>query len=39
MIQYVLKHNEYKPDIYRLEAIERPPMVSVPAYREKFNLN
>jgi glucosyl-3-phosphoglycerate synthase len=36
MIQYILVKNEYKPDIYRIEGIERPPMTEIPAYREKF---
>jgi glucosyl-3-phosphoglycerate synthase len=36
MIQYNLVKNEYVPDIYRIEGIERPPMTDIPAYREKF---
>jgi glucosyl-3-phosphoglycerate synthase len=36
MIQYNLVKNEYVPDIYRIEGIERPPMMEIPAYREKF---
>ena len=36
MIQYNLVKNEYVPDIYRIEGIERPPMIEIPAYREKF---
>jgi glucosyl-3-phosphoglycerate synthase len=36
MIQYNLVKNEYVPDIYRIEGIERPPMTEIPAYREKF---
>jgi glucosyl-3-phosphoglycerate synthase len=36
MIQYNLVKNEYVPDIYKIEGIERPPMMEIPAYREKF---
>jgi glucosyl-3-phosphoglycerate synthase len=36
MIQYKLVKNEYVPDIYRIEGIERPPMMKISAYREKF---
>jgi glucosyl-3-phosphoglycerate synthase len=36
MIQYNLIKNEFKPDIYKIEEHERPPMVEIPEYREKF---
>ena len=37
MIQYSLVKNEYKPDIFKIEGHERPPIIEVPEYREKFN--
>jgi glucosyl-3-phosphoglycerate synthase len=36
MIQYNLVKNQYMPDIYKIEGHERPPMIEVPEYREKF---
>jgi glucosyl-3-phosphoglycerate synthase len=36
MIQYNLVGDRYAPDIIRMEAHERPPMVEIPAYRDKF---
>ena len=36
MIQYSLIKNEFKPDIYKIEEHERPPMIEIPEYREKF---
>jgi len=36
MIQYNLVKNEYKPDIFKIEGHERPPIIEIPAYREKF---
>lgn len=36
MIQYNLVREEYAPDIYKLPSIERPPMLEIPAYRQKF---
>jgi glucosyl-3-phosphoglycerate synthase len=36
MIQYNLIKNEFKPDIYKIEENERPPMIEIPEYREKF---
>jgi glucosyl-3-phosphoglycerate synthase len=36
MIQYNLIKNEYKPDIFQAEGHERPPIIEIPAYREKF---
>ncbi len=36
MIQYNLIRNEYRPDIYKIKGVERPPMLEIPEYREKF---
>ena len=36
MIQYVIAQNNYQPEIFKVEGIERPPMIDIPAYREKF---
>ena len=38
MIQYNLVENEYQPDILRIKGLERPPMVEIPEYREKFDI-
>ena len=38
MIQYNLVRNEYKSDIFKIEGHERPPMIEIPEYREKFNI-
>ena len=38
MIQYNLIRSEYKPDIYTIKGVERPPMIEVSAYREKFEI-
>ena len=37
MIQYNLVKNEYKPDIFQIQGLERPPIIEIPAYRDKFN--
>jgi glucosyl-3-phosphoglycerate synthase len=37
MIQYNLVKDEYKPDISHMVEVERPPMIEIPEYREKFN--
>jgi glucosyl-3-phosphoglycerate synthase len=37
MIQYNLVKDEYQPDISRMVRIERPPIIEIPEYREKFN--
>lgn len=37
MIQYKLSGGEYAADIYDIKGHERPPMISIPEYREKFN--
>ena len=36
MIQYNLIKDEFKPDIYKIEGHERPPMIEIPEYRKKF---
>ena len=36
MIQYNLVKNEYKADIMQSGGIERPPMIEIPEYRQKF---
>ena len=38
MIQYNLVKEHYAPNVHLLPAVERPPMVEIPAYREKFNI-
>jgi glucosyl-3-phosphoglycerate synthase len=39
MIQYNLVNNRYLPDILKIETHERPPMIEVPEYREKFKID
>ena len=39
MIQYILVRDEYQADIFKIQGVERPPMIEIPDYREKFNLN
>ena len=39
MIQYNLNRDRYQPDIIEMVGHERPPMDSIPAYREKFRIN
>jgi glucosyl-3-phosphoglycerate synthase len=36
MIQYNLVHDQYEPDIFKIEGHERPPIIEIPEYREKF---
>ncbi len=36
MIQYHLVDEKLRPDIYTLEENERPPMITIPEYQEKF---
>jgi len=36
MIQYNHVENEYQPATYKMEGLERPPMIEITAYREKF---
>jgi len=38
MIQYNLVENEYQPDILRIKGLERPPMIEISEYREKFDI-
>lgn len=38
MIQYNLVKNNYEAAIYTFEGLERPPMIEIQQYREKFNL-
>ncbi len=38
MIQYALQGDDYYPEIYHFAGHERPPMIDIPAYRERFNL-
>jgi hypothetical protein len=35
-VQYSLMSGKLQPEIRRLEQHERPPMATVPEYREKF---
>lgn len=37
IIQYDLVKNEYHADIMRFDGLERPPIIDIPEYREKFN--
>jgi glucosyl-3-phosphoglycerate synthase len=39
MIQYNLVNDRYQPDIYRIETHERPPIIEIPEYREKFKID
>ncbi len=39
MIQYNLIKNEFLPDIFQVDGLERPPMIEIQEYREKFNIN
>jgi len=36
IIQYNLVDNEYQPEIQQIRGLERPPMATIPEYREKF---
>ncbi|MFC1856446.1 glucosyl-3-phosphoglycerate synthase [Thermodesulfobacteriota bacterium] len=36
MIQYNLVKEDIKPDIIKMEGLERPPMIEIPEYCEKF---
>ncbi len=38
MIQYSLFKNKFEPTIFNFEGQDRPPMIEIEAYREKFNL-
>jgi glucosyl-3-phosphoglycerate synthase len=37
MIQYSLIRNQYRSEVFQIEGHERPPMIEIPEYREKFN--
>jgi len=36
MIQYNLSRDEYQADIFRIQGVERPPMIEIPEYKKKF---
>lgn len=36
IIQYNLVDNEYQPEALQIKGLERPPMITIPAYCEKF---
>lgn len=38
MIQYYLIKDEYHPDLYKIDGLERPPIIEIPEYRKKFNI-
>jgi glucosyl-3-phosphoglycerate synthase len=38
MIQYYLVKDEYHPDLYKIDGLERPPIIEIPEYRKKFNI-
>jgi glucosyl-3-phosphoglycerate synthase len=38
MIQYNLVNDKYQADILKIEGHERPPMIEIPEYREKFKI-
>lgn len=38
IIQYQLIKNDITPDVLKMVGIERPPMVNIPEYQEKFGL-
>jgi glucosyl-3-phosphoglycerate synthase len=39
MIQYNLVKNEFQPDLFKIDGVERPPIAEIPEYRQKFNVN
>ncbi|MGD9235491.1 MAG: hypothetical protein PVF09_02385, partial [Desulfobacterales bacterium] len=39
MIQYNLVNDQYEPDIFKIEGHERPPIIEIPDYREKFKID
>jgi glucosyl-3-phosphoglycerate synthase len=39
MIQYNLVNDKYQPDIFKIEGHERPPIIEIPEYREKFKID
>jgi glucosyl-3-phosphoglycerate synthase len=38
MIQYNLVKNEFQPDIFNVDGLERPPMIEISDYRKKFKI-
>ena len=38
MIQYNLVNNKYQPDLFKIKDHERPPIIEIPEYREKFKI-
>lgn len=38
MIQYNLVKNEFQPDIFNVDGLERPPMIEISEYRKKFKI-
>ena len=38
MIQYNLVKNEFQPDIFNVDGLERPPIIEIPEYRKKFKI-
>ena len=36
IIQYNLVENEYQPDIFKIAGLERPPIIEIPEYCQKF---
>jgi glucosyl-3-phosphoglycerate synthase len=39
MIQYNLVNEKYQADILKIEGYERPPIIEIPEYREKFKID
>jgi glucosyl-3-phosphoglycerate synthase len=39
MIQYNLVNDQYESDIFKIEGHERPPIIDIPEYRKKFNID
>lgn len=39
MIQYNLVNDRYEPEKLKLQGLERPPMIEIPEYREKFGIS
>jgi glucosyl-3-phosphoglycerate synthase len=39
MIQYNLIKGDYKSDVLTIAGVERPPIIEIPEYRSKFNMN
>jgi glucosyl-3-phosphoglycerate synthase len=39
MIQYNLVNEKYQADILKIEGHERPPIIEIPEYRQKFKID